>query len=133
MKKSIVISMIGALLAIINIPVSEAVAIDTGTPAPSQQGKTPQSPMPKASAIEKFDLDVQGMKADSDSAKIEQELKRIPGVVSIRCDRNQSACRTEIDPSRIKKEDLVFRLNKLGYHAQLKTGDKLPTVKGVPQ
>ena len=69
--------------------------------------------------VERFALDVTGLKNAGDSERIRRELKGSHGLVSIQCDHLAGLCRAEINPAKIRKEDVAVKINKLGFQAYL--------------
>lgn len=55
---------------------------------------------------------------DAQSAqKVTDALKNKGGVISATCVQKEEVCRVEIDPSKVKKADVVLAVSKLGFKA----------------
>ena len=119
----------GVFSAMIAAPFLYATEPQPTAKSPAGQG-TPQTAIPPAPRVERFAMNVEGMRASGvDAMRIEKDLKRIPGVVSVKCDQAIGVCQGELDPAKTQKEDIAVRINDLGFRAYLKTQGQTPTVK----
>lgn len=124
------------LLTLTAVPFLYAAGEGVGAPVPppiKKEQPAPPSATPQGMKTEKFSLDVQGMKTPDDPKKIEQELKQNVAILSSHCDQKAGLCHIEIDPSRVKKEDVAMQIGRLGFQARIKTDLQQPTVKTKPQ
>ncbi|HSA59952.1 MAG TPA: hypothetical protein VLJ37_09745 [bacterium] len=64
-------------------------------------------------------FDVQGMKNSLDAEKIQKGLKGRLGILSTECDHVGGKCKVEIDPTKVRKEDVAVEVNKMGFQAFL--------------
>ncbi|MFZ5944098.1 MAG: heavy metal translocating P-type ATPase [Bacillota bacterium] len=73
--------------------------------------------------MEKSSLKIKGMTCAACAAKIEKSLNKMDGVASVNVNLAMEKAAIEYDPSKIKLNDFVEKINKLGYQVAADTID----------
>ena len=94
-------------------PVSEATEAKRGDEG-SSTATTPGSP-----ALERCDLTVKGMHCAACITRVENALKRVPGVQEAAVNLLAERAAVQFDPKRAKPDDLLAALDMAGYNGQV--------------
>lgn len=68
---------------------------------------------------EVINLNIEGMHCTSCAISIDGELEDFPGVIESHTDYAASATTVEIEPGKVKTEQLIGIIKKLGYSAKI--------------
>ena len=86
-----------------------------------------RSPMPPVGAgaghparavIQNVELQVEGMSSEADAAQVEEGLRRVPGVASVRVELDRGVALVAFNPAQTNPEQLVAAAERAGYRAR---------------
>jgi Cu+-exporting ATPase len=69
--------------------------------------------------IEKIKLDIVGMHCGACATLIQMSVSELEGVKSAFVDYDKKNAELEIDPAKVKKEDIFKKIEEVGYKANL--------------
>jgi copper chaperone CopZ len=78
-----------------------------------------EKPQENTEKVEKIELNISGMHCAGCAAGIEGTLKATEGIVSASVNIATSKGIFEYQPSKITKEDIIEKINQLGYEASI--------------
>ena len=96
-------------------------------------GATGANSAPKPQTAERCDLSVKGMHCASCTGRVENALKRVPGVQDATVNLLAERAAVQFDPKQTKPEDLIAALDIAGYDAQVKDFDHFSAKSEVQQ
>lgn len=67
--------------------------------------------------MEKMKLDITGMHCGACATLIQMSVSELEGVKSAFVDYNAKKAELEIDPAKVKKEDIFKKIEEVGYKA----------------
>ena len=98
------------------VPAAEALSISAA------QAAAPNAP-PELQTAERCDLSVKGMHCASCVGRVENALKRVPGVQDATVNLLAERAAVQFDPEQTRPADLIAALDIAGYDAQVKDFD----------
>jgi len=91
--------------------------------APGESAESPGDQLPKRTSTATFAL--QGMTCANCAQTIEKGVAKMPGVLSARVNFAAEKLTADYDPDRVAEQDLVAKVEDLGYHASADDSDDL--------
>ncbi len=73
---------------------------------------------PARAVIQNVELYVEGLSSEADAAQVEEGLRRVPGVASVRVEMDRGVVRVAYNPAQTNPEQLVAGIERAGYRAR---------------
>ena len=78
----------------------------------------PGSGHPARAVLQSVDLQVEGMTSEADAAQVEEGLRKVPGVASVRVEVSAGTARVTFNPAQTNPDQLVAAVARAGFRAR---------------
>ena len=79
---------------------------------------SPGSGNPARSVLQSVELEVEGMTSEADAAQVEEGLRKVPGVASVRVEVSAGTARVTFNPAQTNPDTLVAAVARSGFRAR---------------
>lgn len=106
-----------AILVLLVVGIVTVVALKLFERSPLPQ-VGPGAGHPARAVIQNVELQVEGMSSEADAAQVEEGLRRVPGVASVRVELDAGVARVAFNPAQTNPDQLVAAVARAGYRAR---------------
>jgi copper chaperone CopZ len=73
---------------------------------------------PAQAILQQTEFTVEGMESEADAAQVEEALRRLPGVASVRVDTASGRVRVSYNPAQTNPDQLLAAVSQAGFRAR---------------